>query len=76
VGKLGWGVSLQRHPIKKLILHVLEIDEEWEEGREVPSAVEESDCIVRPFVSILLLPPIDCVLSRTVINGSLVISRT
>jgi lipase ATG15 len=49
VGKLGWRVSLQTHPIKTLILRVLEgsEDEEWEEGRDVPLAVEEVDCIVR-----------------------------
>jgi lipase ATG15 len=53
VGKLGWRVSLQKHPIKKLILDVLEIDQEWEEGRNVPLAVEESDCIVRQFRNVL-----------------------
>jgi lipase ATG15 len=53
VGKIGWRVSVQSHPIKRLILHVLESDEEWEEGREVPLAVEEADCIVRPSRNVL-----------------------
>ena len=47
VGTLGWRVSLKKHPIKKLILDVLETDQQWEEGQNVPLAVEESDCIVR-----------------------------
>jgi len=45
VGKLGWRVSVKAHPIKELILNVLEKDMEWEEGRDVPLAVEEGDCI-------------------------------
>jgi len=45
VGKLGWHISLKSHPIKKLVLEVLESDEVWEEGREVPLAVEEIDCM-------------------------------
>jgi lipase ATG15 len=53
VGTLGWRVSLQKHPIKKLILDVLESDQEWEEGRDVPLAVEESDCIVRQYRNFL-----------------------
>jgi lipase ATG15 len=61
VGKLGWRVSVQSHPIKKLILHVLESDQEWEEARDVPLAVEESDCIVSPS-TVFLPPPIDCAL--------------
>jgi lipase ATG15 len=55
VGKTGWRVSLKTHPIKKLILQVLESDEEWEEGREVPLAIEEADCIVRPPRNVLKL---------------------
>jgi lipase ATG15 len=47
VGKLGWRVSVQTHPIKGVILRILERDEEWEEGRDVPLAVEEVDCTVR-----------------------------
>lgn len=53
VGKTGWRVSVKSHPIKRLILHVLESDQEWEEGREVPLAVEEADCIVRPSRDVL-----------------------
>ena len=75
VGKIGWHVSLKNHPIKKLILDVLESDEEWE-GREVPLAVEEADCIVRHLETSLNPPPTDGVTPRTVINGSSVISRT
>ncbi len=28
---MGWRVSLQKHPIKKLILDILERDQKWEE---------------------------------------------
>ncbi|KAI0054021.1 alpha/beta-hydrolase [Auriscalpium vulgare] len=52
VGKLGWKVDIRKHPIKEVILNVLEIEEEWEEGRDVPLAAEELDCIVS-FVVIL-----------------------
>ncbi|KAI9446491.1 alpha/beta-hydrolase [Lactarius indigo] len=45
VGKLGWRVSVQSHPIKEVILRVIEGDQQWEEGRDVPLAVEEVDCI-------------------------------
>jgi len=45
VGKLGWRVSVKKHTIKELISHVLESDQEWEEGRDVPLAIEEDDCI-------------------------------
>jgi len=45
VGKLGWRVSVQSHPIKEFILRVLESDQQWEEDRDVPLAVEEVDCI-------------------------------
>ncbi|KAH9981326.1 Alpha/Beta hydrolase protein [Lactifluus volemus] len=46
VGKLGWRVSVKNHPIKSLILSVLERDEKWGvEDRDVPLAVEEVDCI-------------------------------
>jgi lipase ATG15 len=55
VGKLGWRASVSSHPIKKLILDVLELDQEWEEGRDVPLAIEESDCIVSPSVTSLSL---------------------
>lgn len=44
VGTLGWRVSLHKHRVKYLIWDVLEIDQEWEEGRKVPLAVEESHC--------------------------------
>ncbi|KAL0578678.1 hypothetical protein V5O48_003298 [Marasmius crinis-equi] len=45
VGQLGWPVDVRTHPIKRVITRVLEIDDvEWEEGRDVPKAVEEEDC--------------------------------
>ncbi|KAH9043272.1 alpha/beta-hydrolase [Lactarius pseudohatsudake] len=47
VGELGWRVSVQSHPIKEVILRVIEGDQQWEDGRNVPLAVEEVDCIVR-----------------------------
>ena len=51
VGKLGWKVEVRRHVIKDVILKVLEADEvEWgENGRDVPQALEEIDCVVRIF---------------------------
>ncbi|KAI0320128.1 alpha/beta-hydrolase [Amylostereum chailletii] len=45
VGKLGWRVDVTRHPIKTIITKVIELDGEWEEGREVPLAREEIDCV-------------------------------
>ncbi|KAI0062303.1 alpha/beta-hydrolase [Artomyces pyxidatus] len=45
VGKLGWRVDVRKHPIKEVILNVLELEQEWEEGRDVPTAVAEADCI-------------------------------
>lgn len=77
VGKLGWRVSVQSHPIKEVILRVLEGDQQWGEGRDVPLAVEEIDCVVRPLSDFVCLVRTDVtLLSRTVINGSLANSRT
>jgi lipase ATG15 len=45
VGKLGWSVDVRKHVIRTVITEVLELDEEWEEGRKVPQATEE-DCTV------------------------------
>ncbi|KAJ6597044.1 alpha/beta-hydrolase [Mycena vulgaris] len=45
VNKLGWKVDVRKHVIKDVITKVLEADIEWEEGRSVPLAREESDCV-------------------------------
>lgn len=56
VGKLGWRVDVRKHPIRQVIIGVLEADVEggWEDlrdpavgpPREVPIPQEEEDCIV------------------------------
>jgi lipase ATG15 len=46
VGKLGWKVDLRKHVIREVITKVLESDVEWEEGRDVPLARAEEDCLV------------------------------
>ncbi|KAA1471211.1 alpha/beta-hydrolase [Dentipellis sp. KUC8613] len=46
VGKLNWRVDVRKHPIREVILKVLEQEEiEWEEDAEVPQAKAEEDCI-------------------------------
>ncbi|THU82596.1 alpha/beta-hydrolase [Dendrothele bispora CBS 962.96] len=49
VGKLGWRVDIRRHVIRDVITKVLEADGvvwgDEEEGREVPEAKEEVDCV-------------------------------
>ncbi|KZP12555.1 alpha/beta-hydrolase [Athelia psychrophila] len=47
VGKLKWGVNIQHHPIREVINKVIEAEAEWEweEGRDVPLAREEADCV-------------------------------
>lgn len=46
VNKLGWRVDVRKHIIREVIMNILELDREWEEGRDVPLAVEEDeDCV-------------------------------
>ncbi|KAJ7582954.1 alpha/beta-hydrolase [Mycena floridula] len=46
VGKLGWKVDVRKHVIRDVITKVLEAkDVVWSEGREVPPALEEEDCV-------------------------------
>jgi len=45
VNKLGWKVDVRKHVIKEIITKVLEADLEWEEGRLVPLAREEENCV-------------------------------
>ncbi|KAG6868683.1 hypothetical protein C0993_011913 [Termitomyces sp. T159_Od127] len=46
VGKLGWRVDVRTHIIRHVITKILEIDDiEWEEGRDVPLARAEEDCV-------------------------------
>lgn len=49
VGQLGWRVDVRTHPIKQVITRVIELEESWEDGREVPVAREEVDCVVCSF---------------------------
>lgn len=46
VGRLGWHVDVRTHRIADVITRLLELDEDWEEGRKVPTAHEETDCVV------------------------------
>lgn len=46
VGELGWKVDVRRHPIREVILKVIEDEREWELGRRVPLAREEEECVV------------------------------
>ncbi|KAJ7173998.1 alpha/beta-hydrolase [Mycena crocata] len=46
VNKLGWKVDVRKHVIKDVITKVLEAEGiEWGEGRDVPLAEEEADCV-------------------------------
>ncbi|PIL24236.1 hypothetical protein GSI_13989 [Ganoderma sinense ZZ0214-1] len=47
VDKLGWRVDLRKHVIKEVITHVIEAEPEggWEDGRDVPVARVEEDCL-------------------------------
>ncbi|KIL00900.1 hypothetical protein PAXRUDRAFT_821094 [Paxillus rubicundulus Ve08.2h10] len=50
VGRLGWHVDVRKHPIKELILNVLDLDGPWPDGedgvqRDVPTAREEIECV-------------------------------
>lgn len=47
VNKLGWKVDVRKHVIRDVITKVLEAEDiEWEDGREVPLARAEEDCVV------------------------------
>lgn len=59
VTKLGWRVDVRKHPIREVILNVLEhefeIGDGWEIGgdgamRDVPNARYEEDCVVSMLV--------------------------
>ncbi|KAF8891294.1 Lipase [Infundibulicybe gibba] len=46
VNKLGWSVDVRKHIVRQVIQQVLEVEGvEWEEGREVPQARVEEDCV-------------------------------
>ena len=51
VRRLGWHVEVQKHPIKELVLNVLDLEGQWpdaEDGaeRRVPMPRQEVDCVV------------------------------
>ncbi|KAJ7063428.1 Alpha/Beta hydrolase protein [Mycena amicta] len=46
VNKLGWKVDVRKHVIKSVIHDVIEAEDiEWEEGRRVPRARVDDDCV-------------------------------
>ncbi|KAJ6502398.1 alpha/beta-hydrolase [Mycena sanguinolenta] len=46
INKLGWRVDVRKHPIKEIITKVIEAEDvEWEEGRNVPLARADPDCV-------------------------------
>lgn len=47
VSEYGWRVDVQRHRVREMIVTVLADEREWEEGRNVPEAKAEEDCVVR-----------------------------
>jgi lipase ATG15 len=52
VEKLGWKVDVRTHVIKDVITKVLEVEGvEWEEGRSVPLARAEPNCVVSLILS-------------------------
>ena len=81
VGKLGWRVDVRTHPIRTVILEVIEreMQDGWEEDcdgflRAVPAAKVEEDCIVSELV-ICTQHSINSSFSRIVSSGSLETSR-
>jgi len=45
VSRFNWRVDVRRHVIKEVITKVLDEEGEWENGREVPMATVEDDCV-------------------------------
>jgi len=75
VEKLGWKVDVRKHVIKDVVFKVLEADGvEWEDGRDVPLARREEDCVVSVFDP-LFLNFVVTPSHRIVTNGSLGILR-
>lgn len=58
VERFNWRVDVRRHVIKDVITKVLEDEGEWEDGREVPLARAEEDCVVSPSVGIRIDIPL------------------
>lgn len=52
VGELGWRVDVTKHPIREVILKVIEDGREWELGRKVPEAREEEECVVSSYLTL------------------------
>lgn len=59
VSRLGWHVDVRKHPIKELVLNVLDLEGPWPDGqgkdREVPMPREEADCVVGISLSLSCL---------------------
>lgn len=52
VSKMNWSVSVRTHPIKVVIESILQDDWDPKNGREVPVAEEQTDCVVcLPYVT-------------------------
>jgi lipase ATG15 len=46
VSRFHWQVDVRHHVIKEIIERVLEEEGEWEDGRDVPIARVEDNCVV------------------------------
>lgn len=62
VGKLGWKVDVRKHVIRQVITKVLEIDDvDWEDGRALPVARAEDDCVVGHDCFLLFITADECI---------------
>ena len=68
VSRFNWNADVRRHPIKEVILTVLEEEGEWENGREVPMARVEDNCVVSTRTVEHLVDLLT--VGRIVINGN------
>jgi len=79
VSKLNWSADVRTHRIGVVIEQLLSSD--WEEGKPVPEAFPEDDCVVRNFLvsQAILCPATHSLfddLWRNVIPGIMVITST
>lgn len=80
VTRLGWHADVRKHPIKELVLNVLDLQGLWPDGqgneREVPTPRDEDNCVVGIPLNLLCRVVCNAAVCRTVSSGSLDISRT
>ena len=76
ISRYGWRVDVRKHIIKEVITTVLDDPNDWGEGREVPLATSEEDCVVGfdPCICSCRLTTQPNL--RIVTNGSSVTSRS